>query len=51
MTNAEKARLRRIMKNFPNSWSDADAADECGCTVATARKYRRIFAKSETKEG
>jgi hypothetical protein len=46
MTDKEKALLRHIMKNEPET-SNADAADECGCTVATARKYRKWFTKDQ----
>ena len=44
MTNRDKALLRQIMKTDPKT-SDIDAADECNCTPATARKYRKVFAK------
>lgn len=46
MTNKDKSLLRHIMRNERET-SDADAADECNCTVATARKYRRWFAEKE----
>jgi len=45
MTNKEKALLKHIMKHEPKT-SNTDAADECGCTVATARRHRRWFAPS-----
>lgn len=46
MTNKDKRLLRHIMKNERET-SDADAADECNCTIATARKYRRTFAPDQ----
>lgn len=45
MTNADKARLRTIMRRHAADYTDADAADECNCTVGTARKYRKALAK------
>ena len=45
MTNQEKARLRTIMRHHADKYDDADAADECNCTLATARKYRKVFAQ------
>ena len=44
MTDRDKLRLRAIMRKHADQWSDEDAAEECNCTVATARKYRRWFA-------
>lgn len=44
MTNRDKALLRHIMRNEPKT-PDWEAADECNCTVATARKYRKALAK------
>ena len=46
MTDHDKARLRKIMSKYAHNWSDADAAEECNCTVATARKYRQALAPS-----
>lgn len=43
MTNKDKSLLRQIMKTERET-SDRDAADECNCSVATAQKYRRVFA-------
>lgn len=44
MTNEDKADLRRIMRHSSDKWTDREAADACGCTVATARRYRRALA-------
>jgi hypothetical protein len=46
MTNDDKADLRAIMKHKPHRYTDKEAADVCDCSVATARKYRRAFAKA-----
>lgn len=44
MTNAEKGYLRSIMrKRDPRS--DKDIAEDVGCSIATVRKYRKVFAK------
>lgn len=44
MTSQDKSRLRSIMRKHAAQWSDADAAEECNCTLGTARKYRRALA-------
>lgn len=43
MTNDQKAYLRRLAKNR-RDLTPEDMADLVGCTVATARKYVRVFA-------
>lgn len=47
MTNEDKADLRHIMRKRPNAYSDEEAARICGCSVSTARKYRRLFAPDD----
>lgn len=48
MTNNDKARLRNIMRRHAEFYTDADAADECNCSVATARAYRRAIASTQS---
>jgi DNA-binding CsgD family transcriptional regulator len=48
VTKKEKSLLRYIMKNEPET-SNAEAADECGCSIATVRKYRQSFAPKEAR--
>ena len=45
MTKQDKADLRWIMRNEAHRYTDAEAADACDCSIATARKYRRTFAQ------
>ncbi len=45
MTNADKAELRRRCK-ADDSHSDEWIARSCDCTVATVKKYSRVFGRT-----
>ena len=43
MTKKDKSLLRWLICNEPGN-SNIDMADECNCTVATVRKYRKALS-------